>query len=98
MLKRRLFTPGPVPVPDRVRLAMAQPIIHHRAADFIPVFETCRTGLQRIFLTESPVLIFASSGTGAMDAAVSNLLSPGDHALVVRGGKFGERWAEICEA
>ena len=44
------------------------------------------------------MLLFASSGTGAMDAAVSNLLSPGDHALVVRGGKFGERWAEICEA
>lgn len=98
MLKRRLFTPGPVPVPDRVRLAMAQPIIHHRAADFIPVFQKCKTGLQRMFQTEQPVLIFASSGTGAMDAAVSNLLSPGDRALVVRGGKFGERWAEICEA
>ena len=98
MLKRRLFTPGPVPVPDRVRLAMAQPIIHHRAADFLPVFQKCKTGLQRIFQTESPVLIFASSGTGAMDAAVSNLLSPGDKALVIRGGKFGERWAEICEA
>jgi aspartate aminotransferase-like enzyme len=98
MLKRRLFTPGPVPVPDRVRLAMAQPILHHRAADFIPLFQACRQGLQRIVQTESPVLIFASSGTGAMDAAVSNLLSPGDHALVVRGGKFGERWAEICQA
>ena len=98
MLKRRLFTPGPVPVPDRVRLAMAQPIIHHRAADFLPVFQKCRKGLQRIFQTQCPVLVFASSGTGAMDAAVSNLLSPGDHALVVRGGKFGERWAEICEA
>ena len=98
MLKRRLFTPGPVPVPDRVRLAMAQPILHHRAADFIPLFQACRRGLQRIVQTESPVLIFASSGTGAMDAAVSNMLSPGDHALVVRGGKFGERWAEICQA
>ena len=98
MLKRRLFTPGPVPVPDRVRLAMAQPILHHRAADFIPLFQACRQGLQRIVQTENPVLIFASSGTGAMDAAVSNLLSPGDHALVVRGGKFGERWAEICQA
>jgi aspartate aminotransferase-like enzyme len=98
MLKRRLFTPGPVPVPDRVRLAMAQPIINHRAADFLPVFRACREGLQRIFQTESPVLLFAASGTGVMDAAVSNLLSPGDHALVVRGGKFGERWAEICEA
>lgn len=98
MLKRRLFTPGPVPVPDRVRLAMARPMIHHRAADFIPVFQRCKRGLQRIFQTGQPVLILASSGTGAMDAAVSNLLSPGDRALVVRGGKFGERWAEICEA
>jgi aspartate aminotransferase-like enzyme len=98
MLKRRLFTPGPVPVPDRVRLAMAKPIINHRAPDFIPVFKACRTNLQRMFQTQSPVLLFAASGTGAMDAAVSNLLSPGDHALVVRGGKFGERWAEICEA
>ena len=70
MLKTRLFTPGPVPVPDRVRLAMAQPIIHHRAVDFIPVFQECRVGLQRIFQTESPVLIFTASGTGAMDAAV----------------------------
>ena len=98
MLKRRLFTPGPVPVPDRVRLAMAQPILNHRAPDFLPVFERCRKGLQQVFQTESPVAIFAASGTGAMDTAVSNLLSPGDHALVVRGGKFGERWAEICEA
>jgi aspartate aminotransferase-like enzyme len=98
MLKRRLFTPGPVPVPERVRLAMAPEIIHHRAEDFLPVFQACETGLQRIFQTESPVLMFAASGTGAMDASVSNLLSPGDHALVVRGGKFGERWAEICQA
>ncbi|MGH0032838.1 MAG: pyridoxal-phosphate-dependent aminotransferase family protein [Myxococcota bacterium] len=96
MFKRRLFTPGPVPVPDAVRLAMAKPIINHRAADFIPVFQKCKTGLQRIFQTEQPVLLFAASGTGAMDAAVSNLLSPGDRVLVVRGGKFGERWAEIC--
>lgn len=98
MLKRRLFTPGPVPVPDRVRLAMAAPILHHRQADFLPLFESCRVGLQRIFQTSEPVLILASSGTGAMEAAVSNFLTPGDHALVVRGGKFGERWAEICEA
>ncbi len=98
MIKRHLFTPGPVPVPDRVRLAMAAPILHHRQADFLPLFATCRKGLQRIFQTEEPVLILASSGTGAMEASVSNLLSPGDHALVVRGGKFGERWAELCEA
>jgi aspartate aminotransferase-like enzyme len=77
---------------------MAPEIIHHRAPDFLPIFQHCKAGLQRIFQTAEPVLIFASSGTGAMDASVSNLLSPGDHALVVRGGKFGERWAEICEA
>ena len=98
MLKRRLFTPGPVPVPDRVRLAMAQPVINHRAPDFLPVFQECKRGLQRLFQTESPVLLFAASGTGAMDAAVSNLLRAGDHVLVVRGGKFGERWTEIAEA
>jgi aspartate aminotransferase-like enzyme len=98
MLKRRLFTPGPVPVPERVLLAMAQPVINHRAPDFLPVFQRCKTGLQRMFQTEQPVLLFAASGTGAMDAAVSNLLSPGDHALVIQGGKFGERWVEICDA
>lgn len=98
MLKRRLFTPGPVPVPDRVRLAMAQPIINHRAADFLPVFRECRTKLQQVFQTKSPVVILSGSGTVAMEAAVSNVLSPGDEALVIRGGKFGERWAEIGEA
>ena len=94
MLKRRLFTPGPVPVPDRRSPGDGAP--DHQpptAADFLPVFQKCEQGLQRIFQTEEPVLIFAASGTGAMDAAVSNLLSPGDRALVVRGGKFGERWA-----
>jgi aspartate aminotransferase-like enzyme len=98
MLKRRLFTPGPVPVPERVRLAMSPEIIHHRNPDFIPVFQRCKEGLRRIYQTEQPVVLFTASGTGAMDAAVSNLLSPGDHALVVRGGKFGERWGEICQA
>ena len=98
MLKQRLFTPGPVPVPDRVRLAMAAPILHHRQATFPPLFRRCRRGLGELFQTEEPVLIFAASGTGAMEAAVANFLSPGDRALVVRGGKFGERWGELCEA
>jgi aspartate aminotransferase-like enzyme len=97
MLKRRLFTPGPVPVPERVRLAMAQEILHHRSADFVPLFQRCKQGMQRAYQTKQPVLMLSSSGTGAMDAAVSNLMSPGEHALVVRGGKFGERWAEICQ-
>jgi aspartate aminotransferase-like enzyme len=96
MPKYRLLTPGPVAVPERVRLAMAQGLLHHRAPEFIPLFREVRANLRRVYQTERDVLILASSGTGAMEAAVVNTLSPGDRAVVVRGGKFGERWAEIC--
>jgi aspartate aminotransferase-like enzyme len=98
MPKYRLLTPGPVAVPERVRLAMARNVLHHRAPEFIPLFREVRANLRRVFQTEQEVLILASSGTGAMEAAVANTLSPGDRAVVVRGGKFGERWAEICAA
>jgi aspartate aminotransferase-like enzyme len=77
---------------------MARPVIHHRAPEFLPVFAEARENLQRIFQTRQDVLILASTGTGAMEAAVANTLSPGDRAVVVRGGKFGERWADICTA
>lgn len=97
MLKRRLLTPGPVAVPERVLLAMAQPLIHHRAPDFIPVFQEVRENLKRVFQTEQDVLVLACTGTGGLEAAVSNLLDRGDRAVVVRGGKFGERFAEICD-
>jgi aspartate aminotransferase-like enzyme len=98
MPKYRLMTPGPVAVPERVRLAMAGTLLHHRAPDFLPVLAEVRASLKRVFQTREEVLLLASSGTGAMEAAVSNFLSPGDEAIVVRGGKFGERWAELCEA
>jgi len=98
MLKNYLMTPGPTMVPERVQLAMARPIIHHRTPAYARILEEVRAGLKELFKTEQEVLIFASTGTGAMVAAVSNLLSPGDRALCIRGGKFGERWAEICEA
>lgn len=98
MLKSYLMTPGPTMVPERVQLAMARPIIHHRTPAYARVLEEVRAGLKELFKTQQEVLIFASTGTGAMEAAVSNLLSPGDRALCIRGGKFGERWAEICEA
>ncbi len=98
MSKYRLLTPGPVAVPERVRLAMAQTLLHHRAPAFIPLFREVRANLARVFQTERDVLVLASTGTGAMEAAVTNTLSPGDRAVVVRGGKFGERWAEICAA
>ncbi len=98
MQKYRLLSPGPVGVPERVLLAMAHPVIHHRAPEFLPVLEEVRMNLRKVFQTEQDVLILAASGTGAMEAAVANLLSPGDRAVVVRGGKFGERWAELCTA
>ncbi len=97
-MKKRLFTPGPTAVPESVLLKMAEPIIHHRSAEYGELFAQINQDLKYLFQTENDVLTFTSSGTGAMEAAVVNLLSPGDRALVVRGGKFGERWAEICIA
>jgi aspartate aminotransferase-like enzyme len=98
MYKYRLLTPGPVAVPEQVRLAMAEQPIHHRAPEFQAVLREVRQNLAKVFQTREPVLVLASSGTGAMEASVANLLSPGERAVVVRGGKFGERWAEICQA
>lgn len=80
------------------QLALARPILHHRTPEFKELFLETRRNLQQIFRTSSEVLILASSGTGAMEAAVCNLLSPKDPALVVVAGKFGERWVEICKA
>ncbi len=98
MYKYRLVTPGPVAVSERVRRALAGELIHHRAAGFQPVLAEVRDKLKQVFQTRHEVLVLASSGTGAMEASVSNLLSAGERALVVRAGKFGERWAELCEA
>jgi aspartate aminotransferase-like enzyme len=85
-------------LPSEVQLKMAEPIMHHREPEFSQIIAEIRENLKYLFQTKQEVLFFASSGTGAMDGAVSNLLSKGDTALVVRGGKFGERWGEICEA
>ncbi|MET0152225.1 MAG: alanine--glyoxylate aminotransferase family protein [Candidatus Binatia bacterium] len=98
MIKRYLLTPGPTPVPPEVALRMAEPIIHHRTPEFSKVFSEVRTGLQALFQTRGDVLVLASSGTGAMEAAVVNLLSAGDRVIVVNGGKFGERWTKICQS
>jgi aspartate aminotransferase-like enzyme len=98
MIKKQLFSPGPTPVPERVLLAMAGPVMHHRDPGYEVLFQEVREGLKYVFQTKQEVLVLASSGTGAMEAAVCNTLSAGDETLVVRGGKFGERWGEICEA
>jgi aspartate aminotransferase-like enzyme len=96
--KRYLLTPGPTPVPPEVLAAGAQPVLHHRSPDFLPVFERTLARLREVFRTERDVLMFTSSGTGAMESAAANLLSPGDDVLVVSAGSFGERWAAIARA
>lgn len=96
--KLRLLTPGPTPLPEEVRLALARDMIHHRKQDFVRVMERIQPGLQYLFGTSQQVLPLSCSGTGAMHAAVANLFAPGEKVLVVEGGKFGERWREIAES
>jgi len=98
MIKQYLLSPGPTPIPNEVALAMSETMIHHRTPQFNKVFEEARQGLKTLFGTNGDVLILASSGTGAMEAAVANLFSPGDIVLVINGGKFGERWLNIANA
>ncbi len=95
--KKYLLAPGPVPVPPKALLAMAKPVIHHRLPEFSAILSKIREDLKYLFQTPNDVLFFASSGTGAMEACVVNLFSPGDKVIVVRGGKFGERWGELAE-
>jgi aspartate aminotransferase-like enzyme len=95
--KRYLFTPGPTPVPPEVLAAMAEPMVHHRGPDFRLVYERALSRLQEVFRTRSQVLLFAASGTGAMDSAVANLTTAGQRVAVVTAGSFGERWVAIAE-
>jgi aspartate aminotransferase-like enzyme len=97
-VKRYLFTPGPTPVPPAVLAAMGAPVVHHRSPDFRPVYERCLARLREVCRTESDVLLFTSSGTGAFESAVVNLVSPGDPHLVVSAGSFGERWIAMTKA
>ena len=97
MEKRYLLTPGPTPVPPEVLAAMAEPMVHHRGADFRAVYESCLSRLKDVFQTTDDVLLFSASGTGAMDSAVANLCQAGDRVAVVTAGAFGERWVSICK-
>lgn len=97
MQKKYLMTPGPTPVPAEVLLTQAAPIIHHRTPDFSAAFRQAIGGLKYVFDTEGDVLLFASSGTGVMEAAVANCFSAGDSVIVCRNGKFGDRMKQICE-
>jgi aspartate aminotransferase-like enzyme len=97
MEKRYLFTPGPTPVPPEVLAAGAEPIVHHRGADFREIYASSLGRLKDVFRTESDVLLFTASGTGAMESSVANLCAAGDRVTVVSHGSFGERWVSICE-
>ena len=98
MKKYQLMAPGPTPVPSEVLLAMAKPIIHHRTPEYEALFIEVRAALKKLFQTSAEVLPLACSGTGAMEAAVVNTLSAGDRVVVVRAGKFGDRWIDLAKA
>jgi aspartate aminotransferase-like enzyme len=96
--KTRLFTPGPTPLLPAAQFAMAAADIHHRTAEFRALYTRVLGQLKEFVGTTNDVIILSSSGTGAMEAAVSNLTSPGDRVLVLTAGKFGERWSGIAKA
>lgn len=97
MKKQYLFAPGPTQVPHEVLLNMARPILHHRAPEFVELFSQIREDLKWLFQTSQDVITLVSSGSGGMEAAVANFISPGDKVIVINGGKFGERWLKLCQ-
>ena len=96
-MKKYLLSPGPTPVPEDILLTIAEPMIHHRTPAFKAMVGQAIEGLKYIFQTKNDILIFSASGTGAMEGAISNVLNKGEKAIIVRNGKFAERWGEIAE-
>lgn len=96
MPRKRLMTPGPTQVPEPARLAMARQVIHHRTPEFRQLLAEVLRGLKYVFQTDADVVVLASSGTGAMEAAVTNLVPRGGKAIVLESGVFSRRWADIC--
>lgn len=98
MKRNLLLTPGPTQVPPQLCEVLGRPIIHHRTPQFQNFLKEAAEGLKHILKTKNDVYIMASSGTGAMEASVVSFLSAGDKVITVEGGKFGERWTELCKA
>jgi len=96
--KTRLFTPGPTPLLPAAQFAMAAADIHHRTPEFRALYQKVLAQLKVFVGTKNDVLLLSSSGTGAMEASISNLTSPGDKVLVLSAGKFGERWVDLAKA
>jgi aspartate aminotransferase-like enzyme len=97
-IKQYLMTAGPTPLPPRVSQVMAEPILYHRDPAGVELYARVLERLPAVFRTANDVLVFAASGTGAMEAAVANLVRPGDALLACGAGKFGERWIELADA
>lgn len=97
-MKYKLFTPGPTHLSNPMLSVVSQPLVYHRDAAFGTIFERVRAGLRELFKTSGQTFLYTASGTGAMEAAVVNLISPGDRVLVASSGKFGERWTELTAA
>ena len=97
MRKPRLFTPGPTPIPEYVMLRMAEPIIHHRHAEFVALMERINAHLQTLFCTKQPVLSLTASGTGAAEAAISTLFQANEKGMNINNGKFAERWGKMMK-
>ncbi|MCE9532761.1 MAG: alanine--glyoxylate aminotransferase family protein [Planctomycetes bacterium] len=98
MSKQRLFTPGPTPVPEETLLELAKPVTYHRTAEQKAVFAEVVADLQYVYQTKNSVVVLTSSGTGGMEAAVSNTLAPGNKAILLTAGRWGERWKGILKA
>ncbi|WP_027364353.1 pyridoxal-phosphate-dependent aminotransferase family protein [Desulfotruncus alcoholivorax] len=96
--KRYLMIPGPTPVPPKVVAAMTTPMFGHRTQEFQDLHKEIVTKLQKVFQTKNDIFVLTSSGTGGMETAVANTVSPGDKVLTLVGGKFGERWSELAKA
>src|SRR5574344_1018141 len=96
--KTFLMIPGPTPVPESVLLAMAKHPLGHRSSEFSDILKEVYAELKWLFQTKNEVFIYAASGTGAMEAAISNLVNPGDKVLSLVIGNFGGRWANIAAA
>lgn len=96
--KTRLYTPGPTPLLPDAQFAMAAADLHHRTPEFRALYKKVLEQLKLFIGTANDVVVLASSGTGAMEATLSNLTNPGDEVLVLTAGKFGERWASLAKA
>jgi aspartate aminotransferase-like enzyme len=98
MKKTYLLTPGPTPIPESVLSLLGQPLIHHRTPAFETIFQEVREKLKYVFQTKQDVLVLTTTGTGGMEAAVSNLFRRSDTVITINAGKFGERWTKISKA